>query len=129
MSEEIIKILDDLGQRFGVAIDWTNQNVLPYVQELMQRFVNFRNAQAIFWIVISLVVIVLSIVAIVKSIKWLKKNNYDSYDDEFFATTFLWIFGGLAILTFLIVGLSNINGLIQNIFLPELTILEYLQAF
>lgn len=31
MSDEIIKILDDLGQRFGVVIDWSSENVMPYL--------------------------------------------------------------------------------------------------
>lgn len=30
MSDEIIKVLDDLSKRAGIAIDWTSQNVLPY---------------------------------------------------------------------------------------------------
>ena len=39
MSEEIIKVLNDLASRFGVAIDWTNQNIVPYLQDLMTRFI------------------------------------------------------------------------------------------
>lgn len=34
MNEEIIKILDYIGSKFGVAIDWTDKNVTPYLQEL-----------------------------------------------------------------------------------------------
>lgn len=30
MSEEVIKILDALAEKFGLAIDWTSANVLPY---------------------------------------------------------------------------------------------------
>ena len=32
MSDEIIKVLDDLSDRVGITIDWTSQNVLPYLQ-------------------------------------------------------------------------------------------------
>ena len=31
MSDEIIKLLDDLGQRFGIAIDWSSENMMPYI--------------------------------------------------------------------------------------------------
>lgn len=29
MSENIIKVLDELGKRFGIAIDWSSENVTP----------------------------------------------------------------------------------------------------
>lgn len=35
MSNEIIKVLDDLSERLGIAIDWSSQNVMPYLQDLM----------------------------------------------------------------------------------------------
>lgn len=35
MSEEVIKILDALAEKFGLAIDWTSANVLPYLQQLL----------------------------------------------------------------------------------------------
>lgn len=34
MRDEIIKVLDDLSERLGIAVDWTSQNVLPYLQEI-----------------------------------------------------------------------------------------------
>ena len=34
MSEEVIKILDNLGEKFGVAIDWTSENIAPYLTKL-----------------------------------------------------------------------------------------------
>ena len=37
MSKEIIAIFDDLAERFGVAIDWTSANVMPYLQELFAK--------------------------------------------------------------------------------------------
>ena len=42
MSDEIIKILDDLATRFCVAIDWTAENVIPYLKELFGRLVTYE---------------------------------------------------------------------------------------
>ena len=39
MNEELIKALTELANKFGIAIDWTSQNALPYAQELMNRIV------------------------------------------------------------------------------------------
>lgn len=64
MSEEIIKVLDDISERFGVAIDWSAENVLPYAQELFQKFVNYEIWTSVMFIVLALAGIVLCIWAI-----------------------------------------------------------------
>lgn len=127
MSEEIIKVLNDLGNRFGVAIDWSSQNILPYLKDLMARFISLQNAKAIIWMVISLLVILTSIILSIILYKWFKKNNFDTYDDECFICMLLW--GGFFILSFIfiIVLIANIFGLFQNIYTPELTMLEYIK--
>lgn len=47
MSEEIIKILDALADKFGIAIDWTSSNVLPYLQQLCTKYVRCEIATSI----------------------------------------------------------------------------------
>ena len=34
MSDEVVKILDALADKFGIAINWTSANVIPYLQQL-----------------------------------------------------------------------------------------------
>lgn len=131
MSEEIIKILDDLANRFGIAIDWTSQNVLPYLQDLINRFINLRNVQAIIWIAISLIVILITTFIIVKMAKKLKKMDRQSclYDDKFFTYLLIWIILGTIILGFVIALICNLFGLLQNIYTPEITIINYISSF
>lgn len=42
VSNQIIEVLNALCEKFGIAIDWTGQNVMPYVQELMKKAVNYE---------------------------------------------------------------------------------------
>ena len=42
ISNEIIAVLDDLTRRLGVAIDWTQDNIVPFAQELFGRIVMYR---------------------------------------------------------------------------------------
>ena len=42
MSNEIIKILDDLGRRFGVMIDWSSKNIEPYITDIMSRLTTYK---------------------------------------------------------------------------------------
>lgn len=128
MSEEIIKVLDNLGEKIGITIDWTSQNIIPYLQDLTTRFISLKNAQAITWIIISIITIVASIIAIILVKKWVKKNKYDSYDDEYTYAVIVYLIAGVLIGIFAIVFTCNIFELIQNIFIPELSIYEYIKS-
>lgn len=124
MSEEVIKVLDNLAQKFGIAIDWTNQNILPYLQDLMGRYISLQNSYAIIWIVISIIMIIGSIILISKCIKATKKR-YNTDEDDIAWEILLSI---IIITIFVIVLFCNIFGLLQNIFTPEITILNYLKT-
>lgn len=54
ISSEIIKVLDYLGEKFGIAIDWTSKNVLPYLQALVDKFIKWEISTSIVWIVLPL---------------------------------------------------------------------------
>lgn len=59
MSKEIIAIFDDLAKRFGVAINWTSKNILPYLQELFDKFISWEMHTSIAWICISTILLLL----------------------------------------------------------------------
>ena len=131
MSEEIIKILDNLGEKFGITIDWTSKNILPYLQDLMNRFIGLKNVQAIIWVVISTIIILVTILIIVGTIKYIKKQDKASYeyeDEVFICRLIAFVIGTLTII-FLTILLCNTFGLIQNIYTPELTLLEYITNY
>ena len=58
MSDEVIKILDALADKFGIAIDWTSANVIPYMQQLCERYVKYEVVTSIVWILIGIVLLV-----------------------------------------------------------------------
>lgn len=130
MSDEIIKVLDNLGSKFGIAIDWTSQNVMPYLQDLMGRFILYRNITGGVQIAIWLVLTITSSIAIKKLIKWRKSDKYyntfkETDEDSVFGFSIFLAIGILILSVCMIIG--NIFGIIQNICMPELTILEYIK--
>lgn len=64
MSEEIIKILDALAEKFGLAIDWTSSNVIPYLQLLCSKYINYEIVTSIVWMIVSLIIIISTIIFI-----------------------------------------------------------------
>ena len=125
MSEEIIKVLDELGKRFGIVIDWSNQNIIPYLQELLKRFICYRNITACVWIIISIAITVGGVVMIRSLNRWRKSDDYDDYDDDILALLgYIFSVSIIALGIGLIIG--NMFGIIKNVCMPEMVIYEYI---
>lgn len=129
MSEEIIKVLDELGNGFGVAIDWSNQNIIPYLQELLKRFICYQNITACIWITISIAIITGGVVMLKFLNKWRKSENYDSgYDSDDVTLAFLgYIFSICMIALGIVLIIGNILGIAKNICMPEMVVYEYIK--
>ena len=123
MSEEIIKLLDELGKRFGIVIDWSNQNIIPYLQELLQRFICYRNITACVWIIISIAMTISGVVMFKFLNKWTKSGNYCDYDDDTLAVLgYVFSVFMIALGIGLIIG--NMLGIIKNVCMPEMVVYE-----
>lgn len=123
-SSELIKILDDLGRRFGIVIDWSSENIIPYLQELVGRFINWEITTSSIWIVFAIAVIVSSCILLKKSINIIKKDDYYS-EGWIFALLMSIVFLGIGIIVFFVQSFD----IAKVIFLPELTIYEYIKSF
>lgn len=58
MSEEIIKVLDLLAEKFGLAVDWTSANVIPYLEQLCGKYVNYEIATSVIWLLFGIVCLI-----------------------------------------------------------------------
>lgn len=128
-SKEIIEILDYLGKQFGIAIDWSSKNVMPYLQDLMSRFVGFKMTKSGIWIAIMILIIVpVGIFLLIKGNKTYKR--YSSGDDYYADITaiFLWIGSAILLVTAICVIGENIFNMAECHFLPEKVIYEYIQT-
>lgn len=99
VSEQIITVLDDLCRRFGIVIDWTSQNIVPYLEELAEKFIVFEVKTSWFWIIfMSSVAIIPWIVTIVLTI------INGSYSD---GTVFFGVISAtLTILAIIVIGVQ-----------------------
>ena len=111
MSDQIIQVLDYIGKKLGLTIDWTSENVLPYVQTLCDKYINWEIASSIIWIVIGIICIVLSVI-------FIKTLWNDDIGCIFFAL--------------LLVGIVTIGAqafdIVKCICFPELQVFEYVQS-
>ena len=78
VSEQIIEVLNYLGQKFGIAIDWTSESVVPAMQNLMSKYIKWEIATSIGWLVFAVTIIGIYIGLVVLYHK--KANPRDRWD-------------------------------------------------
>lgn len=125
MSNEIIKILDDLARRFGVAIDWSGKNVLPYVQDLGQRIITYKMSTSILWIVLMTI----ALIGVFVGILIYKKtciNKYGKLISDFYGNSVFILIVSLFI--FAIVVIPKIYTVLKCNFIPETVIYEMIKT-
>ena len=112
-SDELIKTFDYLLSQFGIAVDWTSENVLPYLQTLAEKLVRFEINTSIMWLVVGVVVLTVGVWIFVKDIK-----DWDSG---------VFILGAILIIVAGIVCCCQVYDIIKCVSFPELYVFEYIK--
>lgn len=120
ISEEIIKILSELGNMLGITIDWTSENIIPYLQELLSKYASYTTWNGIAGCFLGLVLIITGIFFGIKLKKIFETNN-----DEFLFGIFLTFIIFSSIIGLIVLG-CNIVNIITALTFPEKLILDEL---
>ena len=124
VSDQIIQVLDALCEKFGLVVDWTGANVVPYLTELCSRVCAYEIATSIFWMILAVIMIIGGIVYY----RYIWKNpvDFDTFD-----VTIEQVNAVLSIVILVAFGLigtimlcTQTLDIIQAICIPELTIIE-----
>lgn len=125
MSNEIIKVLDDLSKRFGIAIDWSSTNIMPYLQDLMARIVKYETYTSTMWLIFGIIVFIIGLYCIYKALKIAKSETIGN-------GPLMTIFVVLGVFS-LVIGYISIFGEITDIIevntVPEKYIIEEIQSY
>lgn len=135
MSAQIIEVLNDICEKFGIAVDWTSKNIQPYLKELMTKCINYKLATDIVWLVVGIVLLIIGGVllrfAFNNRRKYLEINDYyermHSNLDETAATQI--IFGGICLGIAVILTLYFTINLITCVTFPEKIILDMVRSY
>ena len=112
-SDELIKTFDYLLSQFGIAVDWTSENVLPYLQTLAEKLVRFEINTSIMGLIVGVVVLTVRVWIFVKDIK-----DWDSG---------VFILGVILIIVAGIVCCCQVYDIIKCVSFPELYVFEYIK--
>lgn len=122
-ENQVVEIINTLADKFGIVIDWSNKNVLPYVQELIHRFAMYNIIKGILELVLSIIISIISSSIVKKAYKRLL--DYESEDKEF--DDLLVIVFGILFISFIIFIPFEVKEILKSILLPELSFLEYIR--
>lgn len=132
VSEQIIQVIDALCEKFGIAVNWTGENVIPYIELLCGKLIAYKIGTSIAWMVIMISLSIGSIVATKKLMPIFKEgleHDARSYDSGWEIGTCLAIIGLviLNLITIIVVGVQ-IMDIIKCATFPEMYIFEYVSS-
>lgn len=135
MSEEIIKVLNYIGDKLGIAINWSSENVWPYVVDVLGRYGAMEIINHVIGLVILLVVAIAITVVLCKSMHGaFNAKNELWYDDYLNGPSVLsivtWVVCSL-ILCAIVIPLIIVNGndLLKWVVVPEIKYLDILKSY
>lgn len=128
MSEEIIKVLDALGEKFGIAINWTSENVMPYLQQLCSKYITYEIATSIVWLLVGICPLFIGKYLIEKAKQYWKQYEEDVRSDFDIMATLFGILAGLVIIVGIIVILCQTMDIVTCVTFPEKMLIEEMQS-
>jgi hypothetical protein len=128
VSQQIIEVIDALCEKFGIVIDWTNQNVIPYLETLCQKCITFEIVTSIFWMCTPLFLAATFLTIALITSKKASNPTYSWDEDE----PVVWVaIASWVVLAFigvwtLVAIPTQTYDIIEAITFPEKTIFDYI---
>ena len=130
ISEQIIEVFDYLFEKFGIAVDWSSENVIPTIKMLCEKLTTYEIctsiAYALFWIACC-------IAATVFKNKMFKKITDSGFFDDADGFNYLMtsvltyiVLGSIYIVTIIVLW-NQTADVIQCAVFPEMYIFEYIR--
>ncbi len=125
-SEQIIQVLDALCKKFGIAVDWTQQNIVPYFQALGEKFIRYEIISSAAYIMIFTALLFVSYRLAMKFHKTAQYVDYDIDNLETWIAIVVWvIFCAFAIIAVIVV-IRQVFDIITCLSFPEKMLAEYI---
>ena len=119
-SDQIIEVLEYLCKKIGVTIDFTNKNILPYVNQLCEKYIRWEIASSVALIVIGII----AGIGVYFLCKWFYENGKIEDEEIYYGFMVLTIILFTTfVLCFIFPAIFNI---IQCLTFPEKVIYEYI---
>jgi hypothetical protein len=141
MSQEIINVLEYIGEKLGIALDWSSENIWPQVLDILGRYRILQIVISSIWLAVALIALVVFICLWIKIFKAYlactkdKQNNlwwnWLSYYENADGTGFVIAVAVLSALAFFLIIPTLIiepGEILKWVFIPEVQFLELFKS-
>lgn len=139
MSQEIINVLNYLGEQLGIAIDWTSENVWPQVMDILGRYRLFELVSTGFWLIMDVVMVFGAFLILKRMAKDYMKIKADQEDNFWWRKRYgdneLTGFGWALLIISLLLGMISVISIPIDIgemfkwfIVPEIKYIEMLKG-
>lgn len=125
-SENFINIINAIGEKIGIAIDWTSNNIMPYMEQLCGRIVNYEMYTSIAWLVFAVALLISGLIIMKKGFKHMKNPERICYDDSYIL---MIVSGIILICAFILMAILEVGDIIACLTLPEKTIIQFIMQY
>lgn len=147
MDKQIMNVIDKIAEKVGIAVDWSVDNVVPIVEDVIGRYITYQIIMSSIWCIVGIAMIISAIICLKLSLKnnllyhdcyesYCKKSGfkterelrrkYKIYENKNIAFSF--VSGGCGLVGTPLFGVYLVK-LIQLLTIPELIVLKELQSF
>jgi hypothetical protein len=126
VSEQIIQVINDLCAKFGMVIDWTSENVWPYIESLVGKYIKLEIATSA---ALCLIFIILPVAIFFVAKYFHPKAKEKYYDPDYFvvwAAVISWLLFVALAFTGIIVIVAQIFDIITCLTFPEKMVFDYI---
>lgn len=135
VSSQIIDVINELCSKFGIAIDWSQKNVQPYLESLVVKAVNYELYTSIMWIVIGAILIGIGLFYLSKAnkckeryIKYKKDSTVDT-ESDYICKDLYRILGWFLFITAILLIIHNTNDVIKCITFPDKVVFDMIYNY
>ena len=125
-NNQLVELLKELAHQMGIAVDWTSQNIRPYIIDIMGRLARYEIFTSVIWILFFVIVILIASKLLRMSYKNLKDEENWTWDEEWFGYSAIVLGGVILFASFCIIIQCYDIG--EAIYTPELLLIEQLKS-
>lgn len=130
VSNQIIEVLNEICNKFGLAIDWTSKNVQPYLQELIAKCVAYKFATSIMRLIFGILVCTIGGVLAKMAVgSWKKYNEEGPISDYEMYCAIQGIASGILLTVGIVMVVCNITTMIACKTFPEKVVLDMITQY
>lgn len=137
MDKELCNVIDKIAEKIGIAIDWSNENVMPYIQDIMQRYRTMNIVNNIIVMTVCAIIITICVIVAVKIAKGIINSlqNTESsiwFDADYDAVSIFSMMASIIIAISFLISVIVLCGAIWELvgwfYVPEVKLLGVLKG-